>query len=57
MNRRILARNRWMMRRVPYFPFIPAVPIALVAGSLFAAIRALVRMRRLEQRLESPTPT
>ena len=56
MNRRIMAKNRWMMRRVPYFPFIPAVPIALVAGSLFAAIRALVRVRRLERRLESPAP-
>jgi len=56
MNRRMIVMNRRMMRRVPYFPFIPAVPIALVAGSLFTAIRALVRVRRLERRLAGPAP-
>jgi hypothetical protein len=37
--------------RIPFFPFIPLVPMALFAGSLVTAIRALVRVRRLERRL------
>jgi hypothetical protein len=37
--------------RIPLFPFIPIVPLALMIGSLATAVRALVRVRRLEHRL------
>ena len=37
--------------RVPLFPFIPLVPMALFVGSFVTAMRALVRVRRLERRL------
>jgi hypothetical protein len=36
---------------MPFFPVIPFVPAALVLGSLVTAIRALVRVRRLERRV------
>lgn len=38
------------IKDVPGFPLIPFVPLALLAASLTTAIRALVRVRRLEQR-------
>ena len=47
--------NRHSIKRVPLFPFIPFVPIALFAGSMITAIRALVRVRRLERRLAHDT--
>jgi hypothetical protein len=37
--------------RIPLFPLIPIVPLALMIGSLATAVRALVRVRRLEHRL------
>ncbi|HEY6476198.1 MAG TPA: hypothetical protein VI456_06415 [Polyangia bacterium] len=37
--------------RVPLFPLIPLVPMALFVGSFVTAIRALMRVRRLERRL------
>lgn len=37
--------------KVPLFPFVPLVPMALFIGSLVTSIRALVRVRRLERRL------
>jgi hypothetical protein len=37
--------------RVPLFPFIPLVPMALFVGTFVTAIRALVRVRRIERRL------
>jgi hypothetical protein len=45
---------RRFRHRVPFFPFIPLVPIALTVGSLATAIRALVSVRRLERRLAQP---
>jgi hypothetical protein len=43
------------IRRVPFFPIIPMVPLALFVGTLATSIRALARVRRLERRLaESP---
>ena len=42
--------HRRGIKRIPFFPLIPVVPIALMAGSLATAIRALLRVRRLEQR-------
>ena len=39
------------VQRFRFFPFIPLVPMALMTGSLATAIRALVRVRRLEHRL------
>jgi hypothetical protein len=37
--------------RVPFFPLIPLVPMALFVGTFVTAIRALVRVRRIERRL------
>jgi hypothetical protein len=37
--------------KVPLFPLIPIVPMALMIGSLATAIRALIRVRRLEDQL------
>jgi hypothetical protein len=48
--------NRKSMKRLPLFPFVPLVPIALVVGSLVTAVRALVCVRRLERRLDAETP-
>lgn len=39
------------IKDVPLFPVIPILPTALVVGSLFVSIRALIRVRRLERRL------
>ncbi len=41
------------VKRVPFFPLIPLVPVALLVGSLATAIRALVRVRRLEQQMNA----
>jgi hypothetical protein len=41
------------IRDVPLFPLIPLVPAALLIGTLATAIRALVRVRRLELRLNT----
>lgn len=40
-----------VLRKLPLFPLIPIAPAALVFGSLFASLRALARVKRLEQRL------
>jgi hypothetical protein len=37
------------IRKVPFFPLIPVVPVALLVGSFVAALRALVRVRRIER--------
>lgn len=37
--------------KVPLFPLIPLVPMALFVGTFVTAIRALVRVRRIERRL------
>lgn len=50
-----LRRKMMMMKRVPMFPLIPIVP-AMVIGSLVTAIRALVRVRRLERRMAGGAP-
>jgi hypothetical protein len=42
-----------LIRRLPFFPLIPLGPAALIIGSLFASMRALGRVRRLERRLAS----
>jgi hypothetical protein len=39
------------IRDVPLFPLIPLLPAAILIGSLATAVNALVRVRRLEQRL------
>jgi hypothetical protein len=39
-----------MIKRVPIFPLIPLVPM-MVIGSFVTAIRALVRVRKLERRM------
>jgi hypothetical protein len=40
-----------LLKRLPGFPLIPAVPAALLFGSFFASLRALFRVRRLERRM------
>ena len=40
-----------LLRRLPLFPLIPLAPAALIIGSLVTSIRALGRVRHLEQRL------
>jgi hypothetical protein len=37
--------------KVPFFPLVPLVPLALFVGSFVTAVRALARVRRLERRL------
>ena len=57
--RRITHRRIKQLRRSPFYPFVPIVPAAIffsALGSLAASIRALVRVRRLEHRLASPSP-
>jgi len=44
---------RKTIKAIPLFPLIPLVPAALMIGSLVIAIRALVRVRRLERRLDA----
>ncbi|HTB61598.1 MAG TPA: hypothetical protein VLC06_27230 [Polyangia bacterium] len=38
-------------RKVSLFPWIPLVPMTLMVGSFVTAVRALLRVRRLEHRL------
>jgi len=44
------------MRRIPLFPFIPIVPVALFAGSIALSIISLVKVRRLSRSLDQATP-
>ena len=37
--------------RVPLFPLIPLLPMALFVGTFVTSVRALLRVRRLERRL------
>jgi hypothetical protein len=46
-------RARRNIKKVPFFPLIPLVPAALLAGSLATAIRALVRVKNLERRFSA----
>jgi hypothetical protein len=45
-----------LIRKLPFFPVIPLGPVALIIGSYVASIRALGRVKRLEQRLATTTP-
>lgn len=49
--------RRSLAKRIPFFPIIPLVPIALVVGSLATAVQALVRVRRIERRLKTENAT
>jgi hypothetical protein len=40
-----------LLKRFRFFPLIPLAPAALVIGSLLTSIRALGRVKNLEQRL------
>jgi hypothetical protein len=40
-----------LIRKLPFFPLIPLGPAALLVGSFVVSIRALGRVKRLEQRL------
>lgn len=40
-----------LLKKLPAFPLIPIAPAALLIGSLMTAIRALVRVKRLERNL------
>ena len=40
---------RKKLKNVPLFPVIPLVPAALLLGSLWTAITALLRVRALER--------
>jgi hypothetical protein len=44
---------RKTVKAIPLFPLIPLVPAVLMVGSLIIAIRALVRVRRLERRIDA----
>ncbi|HLK92277.1 MAG TPA: hypothetical protein VKZ18_20450 [Polyangia bacterium] len=37
--------------KVPFFPLVPLVPMALFIGTFVTSVRALLRVRRLERRL------
>jgi hypothetical protein len=43
--------KRVRIKSLPFVPFFPLVPIAVIACSFAAAMRALVRVRRLERRM------
>jgi len=43
-----------LLRRLPGFPLIPVVPAVLLFGAFAASMRALFRVRRLEQRVAAP---
>ena len=45
------ARRLRKLRRLPLFPLVPLLPAALFISSFVTSLRALVRVRRLEQRL------
>ena len=40
-----------LLKKMPLFPLIPIAPAVLVFGSLLTSLRALARVKRLEQRL------
>lgn len=40
-----------LLKRVPGFPLIPVVPAALLFGAFATAVRALLRVRRLERQV------
>jgi hypothetical protein len=42
-----------LLKRMRLFPLIPLAPAALIVGSLVTSIRALGRVKHLEQRLGS----
>jgi len=42
-----------LLKKLPLFPLIPIVPGAVLFSSFFTALRALSRVKRLEQRLET----
>jgi hypothetical protein len=44
-----------LLKKMPLFPLIPIAPAALVVGSLMTSLRALARIKRLEQRLPAAT--
>jgi hypothetical protein len=46
---RTMRSRKTIARKVPFFPFVPLVPAALLVGSLATAIRALVRVKKLER--------
>lgn len=50
LGKKMRLRRKMMTKRVPLFPLIPLVPM-MVVGSLVTAIRALVRVRRLERQV------
>jgi hypothetical protein len=45
-----------LIRKLPFFPLIPLGPAALLIGTFFTSLRALGRVKRLEQRLASTAP-
>ena len=44
---------RKSVKAIPSFPLVPIVPAVLLVGSFVIAIRALVRVRRLERRIDA----
>jgi hypothetical protein len=44
---------RKSVKAIPLFPLVPLVPALLLVGSFVIAIRALVRVRRLERRVDA----
>ena len=40
-----------LLRRIPGFPVIPAAPLALLISAFVNSLRALGRVKRVEQRL------
>jgi hypothetical protein len=42
-----------LLRKLPGFPLIPAAPLALLISAFVNSLRALVRVKRVEQRLVS----
>jgi hypothetical protein len=46
--------RRMRMRNVPLFPLIPLLPGALLVGAFVTAVRALVRVKRLERQMPAP---
>jgi hypothetical protein len=43
--------KRLPLKKIPFFPLIPIAPGALLLGSFVTAVRALRRVKRLEQRV------
>jgi len=44
-------RIRRELRKIPLFPYVPIVPVALFAGSIALSIISLVKVRRLSRSL------